>query len=208
MSVRKLAATLAVMCAAALLVPVAAGAATPSSAATTNSFSHLPATGKGKNGKKFTGTFTVQKFVTAATSKGRKTEAIGTLTGHLGKKKITVTNVAAPVNIVKGSSSANGSTAQVHTDQVTIPSGCTVLNLTLGPLQLNLLGLVVTIPNPVVLNITAVPGAGNLLGNLLCGVTNLLNGSPTAGQTAAALNIVNAILTNLSGLLGGGLGSL
>jgi hypothetical protein len=32
------------------------------------------------------------------------------------------------------------------------------------------------------LNITAVPGAGNLLGNLLCAVVNLLNG--TGGLTS------------------------
>jgi len=43
----------------------------------------------------------------------------------------------------------------------------------LGPLDLNVLGLTVHL-NQVVLNITAVPGAGNLLGNLLCAAANLL----------------------------------
>jgi hypothetical protein len=46
-----------------------------------------------------------------------------------------------------------------------------------------------------VLNITAVPGAGNLLGNLLCSVTNLLNGGGALAQIA---NLLNQIL----GLLG------
>ena len=50
-----------------------------------------------------------------------------------------------------------------------------VLNLVLGPLDLNLLGLVVHL-NQVVLDIIAVTGAGNLLGNLLCAVAGLLDG--------------------------------
>jgi hypothetical protein len=48
----------------------------------------------------------------------------------------------------------------------------------LGPLNLDLLGLVVTL-NQVNLVINAVPGAGNLLGNLLCAVAGLLNGGGT-----------------------------
>ena len=43
---------------------------------------------------------------------------------------------------------------------------CSILDLTLGPLHLNLLGLVVDL-NTVHLTITADP-AGGLLGNLLC----------------------------------------
>ena len=52
---------------------------------------------------------------------------------------------------------------------------CSLVNLVLGPPHLNVLGLVIDL-NQVVRNITAVPGAGNLLGNLLCAVANLLNG--------------------------------
>jgi hypothetical protein len=60
---------------------------------------------------------------------------------------------------------------------------CRILDLTLGPLHLDLLGLVVDL-NQVHLTITAQQGPGNLLGNLLCAVANLLNGngSPTALQ--------------------------
>jgi hypothetical protein len=68
--------------------------------------------------------------------------------------------------------------------------------LTLGPLDLNLLGLMVHL-NQVVLNITAQPGPGNLLGNLLCSVANLLNGG----------NLSN-LLTQLTGLLNQILGAL
>ena len=46
----------------------------------------------------------------------------------------------------------------------------------LGPLDLNLLGLEVHL-DPVVLDIVAQPGPGNLLGNLLCAVAGLLDGA-------------------------------
>ena len=45
-------------------------------------------------------------------------------------------------------------------------------------------GLVIHL-DKIVLDITAVPGAGNLLGNLLCAIAGLLdNGGPLAGLTA------------------------
>ena len=51
---------------------------------------------------------------------------------------------------------------------------------------------------PIVLDITAQSGAGNLLGNLLCGVSNLLNGTGattlSSGLTAGLLNLVNTLL--------------
>jgi len=57
--------------------------------------------------------------------------------------------------------------------------GCAILNLALGPIDLNLLGLVVGVDDceggPVTVDLTAVPGAGNLLGNLLCGIVHLLD---------------------------------
>lgn len=46
------------------------------------------------------------------------------------------------------------------------PGGCNILNLRLGPINLNLLGLVVQ-TNTIVLNVTGLPQQG-LLGNLLC----------------------------------------
>ena len=55
------------------------------------------------------------------------------------------------------------------------PVECPILHLELGPLDLNLLGLVVHLDR-VVLDVTAVPGPGNLLGNLLCAVAGLLDG--------------------------------
>jgi len=68
---------------------------------------------------------------------------------------------------------------------------CGILHLVLGPLHLNLLGLHVHL-NKVILDIVAKSGAGNLLGNLLCAVAGLLDGS----QLRLA-NILNRILTIL-----------
>jgi hypothetical protein len=85
---------------------------------------------------------------------------------------------------------ASGISAQ----QIPIPNGCTVLHLVLGPLQLNLLGLVVTIPDPVTVDITAVPGGG-LLGDLLCAIANLLGGIDlNAILTAVLTNLLNQLL--------------
>src|SRR5207248_5455480 len=52
--------------------------------------------------------------------------------------------------------------------------------------------------NEVVLDITAVPGAGNLLGNLLCAVANLLNGgSPLSTLLTQLQTLLNQILAAL-----------
>ena len=58
------------------------------------------------------------------------------------------------------------------------------------PLDLNLLGLRVQL-NRVNLRITAIPGGG-LLGDLLCGLTNLLNPTGLLGNDLSA--VLNAIL--------------
>lgn len=72
---------------------------------------------------------------------------------------------------------------------------CDVLNLVLGPLDLNLLGLEVRL-NRVVLDIVAVPGAGNLLGNLLCAVAGLLDGTGLLNELRLS-NLLNRVLAVL-----------
>jgi len=75
-------------------------------------------------------------------------------------------------------------------------ASCDILNLVLGPLDLNILGLEIHL-NQVVLDIVAVTGAGNLLGNLLCAVAGLLDGGGPLGQIAGLLNQILAILNGL-----------
>jgi len=77
-------------------------------------------------------------------------------------------------------------------------AGCDILNLVLGPLDLNLLGLEIHL-NRVVLDIVAVPGAGNLLGNLLCAVAGLLDGT---GLNNLQLLRLSNLLNRILGLLG------
>lgn len=75
---------------------------------------------------------------------------------------------------------------------------CPILNLDIGAINLNLLGLVVTTA-PIHLNITAVSGPGNLLGNLLCTVAHLLD-----NPGGALGNLLNRIAGLLNQILGGG----
>lgn len=78
-------------------------------------------------------------------------------------------------------------------DSLQVDNACTILDLDLGPLHLDLLGLVIDL-NEVQLDITAVPGAGNLLGNLLCAVAGLLDrDGPLTGISA----LLNRLLTGL-----------
>ena len=93
-----------------------------------------------------------------------------------------------------------------------VPGGarCQVLLLQIpGGLTLDLLGLVVTLA-ALRLDISAIRGAGNLLGNLLCAVVNLLNGVNLAGLLSAlpALAGQAAQLGQLLGSLSGSLNDL
>lgn len=78
---------------------------------------------------------------------------------------------------------------------------CNVLNLSLGPLDLTLLGLNVHLDDcsggPVTLDITATRGGG-LLGNLLCGLSGALGGG---GSQTAILAILRQIAVIIGGLL-------
>ena len=81
---------------------------------------------------------------------------------------------------------------------------CAILNLDLGPIDLNLLGLVVQLDNceggPVEIDITAEPGPGNLLGNLLCGITGLLDGGLNLGGLNRLVSNLNRLLDRLDRL--------
>jgi hypothetical protein len=173
MSFTRLAALAATLCCALLLGAVGTASAQDSTPLTKK----VAVTGTAKGGKKLTGTFTVDRFV----SKGGKVYAQGLLKGKLGGKQIRKDDVRIPVQSF-GEPAAQSSQL-----------ACKVLSLVLGPLDLNLLGLRVQL-NQVHLLVTAIPGGG-LLGDLLCGLTNLLN--PTGllgGQLAAVLNSLLALV--------------
>src|SRR5262249_22708000 len=102
-----------------------------------------------------------------------------------------------------GSASENPvQTANTSTTAISAAASqtCEILNLVLGPLHLDLLGLVIDL-NQVVLNITAEQGAGNLLGNLLGGITILPSG-PGSGGGPALVGQLPQPLTQLLAALG------
>jgi hypothetical protein len=54
-------------------------------------------------------------------------------------------------------------------------ASCQILYLELAPIFLDVLGLVVELPNPLIVEIRAEPGPSQLLGNLLCGLLGILD---------------------------------
>jgi hypothetical protein len=156
---------------AASAAPSAPAAARPVTALAT------PITGTTSDGGTFAGTFTPSRFST----QNGKLLATGVVTG-------TVKNASG--------ATVGNVTQTVSTPAAVTAASCSILNLVLGPLHLNLLGLVVDL-NQVHLVITAVQAPGNLLGNLLCAITHLLDGTPTAGGLAALLNAILALLGQL-----------
>jgi hypothetical protein len=150
---------------------ITATAAKSITSAVTGTFTNADGTGT------FNGTFTPTSFSVvngvleaAGQLKGTLTDADGTSLGSVSQT----------------------ATLPVQTSAAAAPvAACNVLNLVLGPLNLNLLGLVVTL-NEVHLNITAVPGS--LLGDLLCDVANLLNGGGLLSELSTLLNEILAAL--------------
>jgi hypothetical protein len=128
----------------------------------------------------FSGTLTINSLTT--NSAGDLIIQVGTLTGNL---------VGA---LAGGTMAVNESLAGLVL--ATDPRHCTILHLDLGPIFLDLLGLQVT-TNEIVLDITAVAGPGNLLGNLLCSLVHLLDQNPLSTLVGQLLAQINAILAGL-----------
>ena len=135
------------------------------------------------------------------------TAAGGAFNGIFTLTSFALQNGALVANGIVSGTDANGVS---HFGTVSVPvstgatasstaaaaaASCTILHLVLGPINLNVLGLQVT-TNQIVLDISAIPGAGNLLGNLLCDIAGLLNGSPTA----TLVGLLNQIIAILQGL--------
>jgi len=91
---------------------------------------------------------------------------------------------------------------QITSNQTALQATCTVLDLSLGPLTVNLLGLEVVLDDcnggPVTVTITAIPGGG-LLGDLLCSLADLLNNG--RASQAAVQPVLWGISRVIAGLL-------
>lgn len=154
-----------------------------------------PVTGTVANGT-FDGTATITKFVVqngqlmaVGTLSGTATQTVG---GVTTTTEVPATAFTAPVAVAVGGASSAAASSALAPAAV----GCNILTLDIGAIHLDLLGLVVDLA-PINLDITAVPGAGNLLGNLLCAVANLLN---NGGPLTTIANLLNQILGILNGL--------
>jgi hypothetical protein len=130
----------------------------------------IPVTGSGGGGT-FAGTFQLQKFATDSTG---QLVATGLLSGVVTTATGATTSVVRTISVPAAIGNAT----------------CQILHLDLGPLSLDLLGLQINL-SEIVLDITAQSGAGNLLGNLLCAVTNLLN------NPSGLVSLLNNILAAL-----------
>jgi hypothetical protein len=167
----------ALLCALIASLAVGLTTASPAAAAPANGGvtapSTLPIVGTVAGGGTFTGTLSNLQFVNQNGALAVTGDLTGTLTNAAGTVLGTVTNV--PVTLPIAAAAPTGS--------------CQILDLTLGPLDLDLLGLQVHL-DTVHLNITAQRGPGNLLGNLLCAVAHLLDGGGGGGLA----NLLNTLL--------------
>lgn len=116
-------------------------------------------------------------------------------TGQIGSHTISI-----PLTLTTAPAATEGISAQAVTD---------ILHLKLGPIHLDLLGLKVD-TSEICLEIDAVSGPGNLLGNLLSGVANLLNGGTPLGTILGGLSgtQLNQLLGGITDLLNGVFGAI
>ena len=148
--------------------------------------------GTAEDGSELNGIFQLRRFQ----ARRDVLYAVGELTGTLGTTPVSARTVRIPVVGASNPAPAGPQGLQA----VPTPGACSILSLDLGPLDLNLLGLRVAL-DPVVLLVEAIPGAGELLGNLLCGVAGLLDGGLGGVLGGLLGNLLTAIANLLNGLL-------
>ena len=152
-----------------------------------------------KGTKGFKGTYTIDRF----TTRNGNLVAVGKIRGTLRKKgktkRVAKNGVIMPASVAGAGPATPAAQAAQTQPLPPIPGACQVLNLVLGPINLNLLGLSVR-TNQIQVRIDAIPGGG-LLGDLLCAVTNLLNPTGALVQLTGALNNVAAALNAILALV-------
>ena len=153
-----------------------------------------PVQGVAPDGTTFEGTFELRRFE----DRHGTLYAVGQLAGELRGHQVNH-QVRLPVNGASNVATTEGQTQPhglMQPQQVPTPGACDILTLNLGPLDLDVLGLRIAL-SEVVLLVEAIPGAGNLLGNLLCAIAGLLNG----GLLGELSNLLGAITDLLNAVL-------
>ena len=164
------------------------------------------------DGRHFKGTFHATSFDVVNGALMATGDVQGWIVGKGRPQRVAAQQVTTQVlggngTDLTGASSAMRTTASSFSSTpkattagfVPAAASCPILHLDLGPLNLDVLGLQVHL-NQVVLDIVAQSGAGNLLGNLLCTVAGLLDGSPLSGLLGQLSTLLNQILGVLGGL--------
>ena len=176
-----------------LLIPLVIGtfalapvfAAQPAAGANKSPLQDIPITGTIVGGGTFNGTLDIVSFGPNATNTGLVATGLvsGVLHTPTGNQTVTkelVTDI--PVTL---GGAGNAPTAPNAT--------CEILHLSIGPIDLDLLGLVVHV-DEINITIDAQSGPGNLLGNLLCAVAHLLDGNPLQDVLNQVVGLLNRII--------------
>jgi hypothetical protein len=161
-----------------------AGAATASAQDRAPLTQKVAVTGKNK-GKNFKGTYTIQRFTTS----GGELFAVGKLTGRLKHRRISRDDVRMPAAVSEAAAAQSSQVIPPAPQPLPVPS-CPLLALDLGPLKLNLLGLVVR-TNRIFLNIDGIPSSepgGGLLGDIVCALSSIVLPPTQGSQVAQALS--------------------
>jgi len=163
----------------------------------------LPVSGTLADGGTFKGNVTITEMgydqVKGLTVSG---QLKGTATGADGRsRKVNQKFADVEATLNETSSAAGARRTPGVAAVVAQQTSCDILFLDLGPLSLDLLGLTVDL-SQIVLDINAVPGAGNLLGNLLCAVAGLLDPGGLLGDLIGALQSLLFILNAINDILG------
>jgi hypothetical protein len=118
---------------------------------------------------------------------------VGQILSNLSVAQLTTLSTGLS-GVVNGALRAIGSPATAANGgaSVTSANGTQILDLSVGPVDLNLLGLRVHLDDcnngPVTVDISAQPGAGNLLGNLISGLARLLDNNAAPAALRAQIN--------------------
>jgi len=159
-----------------------------------------------------TGAHITQLVATSANTLTATVDLTGNLITKAGVTPFTLPNLTVPITLTSLGQSSDG---------------CPILHLALEIPDLNLLGLHLQLDNcnngPVTVDVTAIPSGqdgGGLLGDVLCGVSNLLGTtdgllnlnltSPVSGFTGTAADALSQAFNTVLGSLaaGGGGGSM
>jgi hypothetical protein len=176
----------------------------------------LPVIGSFHGGGSFTGMVTINRFEQTSDN---QIEAVGFVSGVLSRgAKALGTGIAGEVRwrvavrsggqllSIHGTPTGGGITRIGWSPQAATggyaliqAATCSVLDVALGPVNVNLLGVQVALP-ALTLNLSGAQGTP--LGDLVCAASDLL------GNVAGLVNVLNGILGLVTGLLGGLTGGL